>query len=351
MNKNFSILCAGILVVLTVSCGERRSPDSKGMPDRRSVPTAAIEGYIVKPGILDRSITVSGTIKPFEETVLMPEVSGRVVSINLPEGKAVKKGTLLIKLFDGDLQAQLKKAKAQFEIAKQTRDRLGELIKINGVSQSDYDQAVLQVSSLSADIDIITVQILKTEVLAPYDGVLGLKNISQGAQVTPQTPLVTIRSLSNMKIDFSIPEKYSREVKAGMKLLFTIEGENVSYAATVIATEQGIDVTTRNLKVRALTEQTADALKSGTFARVTLNLGQSERTLTIPTQAVIPQERDKSVIVIKAGNAVFTKITTGIRQEATVEVTSGLSAGDTIVTTGLLFIRPGMPVKLSKVVQ
>jgi RND family efflux transporter, MFP subunit len=196
MNKKIPLLIALCLMAALVGCGHQQSSKTKSGADRRSI-SAKMEAYVVKPILLNRTITVSGTIRPSEETVIMPEVTGRVVAINLPEGKAVKGGTLLVKLFDGDLQAQLKKARAQLEIAKQTQDRLAELVKVNGISRSDYDQAILQVNSLSADIDIIGVNIRKTEVLAPYSGVLGLRNISIGAQVAPQTPLVTIRAITS----------------------------------------------------------------------------------------------------------------------------------------------------------
>jgi membrane fusion protein (multidrug efflux system) len=340
-----------VSLLIPASCGKRHGSDDGKPVDRRSMMSVPLEGFLITSSVINRSITISGTVRPFEETVLMPEVTGRVVAINLPEGNMVKQGTLLVKLFDGDLQAQLKKAKAQLEIAQQTKERLAELLKISGVSRSDFDQATLQVNALSADIDIIGVQIRKTEVIAPYDGAVGLRNISPGAQVTPQTPLATIRSVNKLKVDFSVPEKYAHEVIPGMKLSFSIEGADKAYTATVMATEQGIDAATRNLKVRALVNAADAALTSGAFARITLDLGTDSSAIMIPTQAIIPQERDKKVIVVRSGKALFVKVSTGERRESTVEVTGGLASGDTIVTTGLLFLRPGMPVKLSRLVQ
>jgi len=342
-----------LLILLSAVNGCRGSkhgapPENGGEKRRRMMP--AMEGFVVKPAVLSRNITVSGTVKPFEETVLMPEVTGRVVAIHLPEGKVVAKGTLLVKLFDGDLQAQLAKAKAQLDIARQTSERLGELIKVNGVSRSEYDQAVLQVNSLTADIDIINVQIGKTEIRAPYEGVLGLRTVSVGAQVTPQTPLVTIRAVDNLKLDFSVPEKYSAVVAPGMPVSFTVEGDATTYGASVTASERNIDAATRNLRVRALVAGKTP-LETGLFARVIVDLGTDSNALMIPTQSIIPQERGKVVVVLRAGKAKFTPVTTGIRQEATVEAVHGLSVGDTILTTGLLFVKPGMPVKLSRLVQ
>jgi membrane fusion protein (multidrug efflux system) len=310
-----------------------------------------VEGFIVKPTVLDQTIAISGTLKPFEETVLMPEVAGRVVTINLQEGKSVKQGTLLVKLFDGDLQASLKKSTAQLELAEQTEKRQSELLKVSGISQSDYDQAVLQIHSINADIEILRAQLRKTEVLAPFDGVIGLRTISIGAEVTPGMALATIRAVEQLKLDFSVPEKYSNQVKQGLKVKFTVLGDDAPHEATVMATEEGIDVATRNLKARAVVKNKDAALKPGAFANVELQLGENKNALMVPTQAVIPQERTKQLIVAKIGKAKFVTVTTGVRQASTVEVLNGIAAGDTIVTTGLLFLKPGAALKFSKVVQ
>lgn len=308
-----------------------------------------VEGLIVAPTILDQSITVSGTLKPYEETILMPEVSGRVVSINLPEGEAVKKGVVLIELFSGDLQAQLQKSQAQLQIAEETLKRQSELIKVSGISQSDYDQAQLQVKSIKADMEVLQVQIGKTRIRAPFDGTIGLRNISLGAQVTPSTPLVTIREIKQLKLDFSVPEKYSSIVKAGSKIKFTVQGDDKKYDATVMATEQSIESTTRNLKSRAIVKNQSANLFPGAFANVELRLAENKQSLLVPTQVIIPQERKKQLILAKQGKAKFVVVTTGIRTSSKIEVLSGIQPGDTVVTSGILFLKPGASLKFSKV--
>ena len=308
-----------------------------------------IEGFIVTPRRVEQTIIISGTLKPFEETVLMPEVAGRVVKINLEEGKFVKQGTLLIKLFDDDLQAQLHKSEAQLQIAEQTEKRQSELIKVNGISQSDYDQSVLQVNSIKADIEVLKVQIRKTEVIAPYDGVIGLRNVSLGAEVIPATSLATIRAEDRLKLDFSVPEKYSSQVNTGSIVYFTIEGDEREYEAVVMATEKGIDATTRNLKVRAIVDARNTSLVPGAFANVVLRLNENEHALMVPSQSIIPTDRDKQIIVVRSGKARFVQVTTAIRQDSLVEVASGLKAGDTIATTGILFIKPGSVLKFSRI--
>jgi membrane fusion protein (multidrug efflux system) len=303
----------------------------------------------VKPVVLDQVITISGTLKPFEETVLMPEVAGRVVYINLSEGGYVKQGTLLVKLFDDDLQAQLKKSQAQQKIVEQTQYRQNELVKLNGISQLDFDQTVLQINSIKADIEVLKVQIRKTEVHAPFDGTIGLRNISIGAQVTPGTALATIRDVRQLKLDFSVPEKYSREIKQGVKVQFTVQGDDNKYGATVIATEQGIESGTRNLNGRALVDNNSTSLIPGTFANVELSLGKDKGALMVPTQSVIPQERTKQLIVARNGRAKFVTIKTGVRNVSSVEVVSGINSGDTVVITGVLFLKPDAVLNFSAV--
>jgi membrane fusion protein, multidrug efflux system len=341
--KNIVILTSAFLCLCSSGASKNKQPIKQSAP--------AVEGFVVKPTILIQTIAISGTLKPFEETVLMPEVAGRVVTINLQEGKSVKQGTLLVKLFDGDLQASLKKSIAQLELAEQTEKRQSELLKISGISRSDYDQAVLQIHSINADIEILNAQLRKTEVLAPFDGMIGLRNISIGAEVTPGMALATIRAVQQLKLDFSVPEKYSNEVKQGLKVKFTVLGDDAPHEATVMATEEGIDVATRNLKARAVVKNKDATLKPGAFANVELELGENKNALMVPTQAVIPQERTKQLIVAKNGKAKFVTVTTGVRQASNVEVLDGIVAGDTVVTTGLLFLKPGSDLKFSKIVQ
>lgn len=348
MQKNVFLIIAGLLIsAALLSC---QSTSSKTLPSAKApAPTMGVEGFVAKPVDVKQSIQISGTLKPFEETVLMSDVAGRVVSINLSEGKFVKQGTLLIKLFDEDLTASLKKAVTQLQLAEQTEKRQSELVKINGISQSDYDQAVLQVSSINADIEILKAQIRKTEVRAPFDGVIGLRSISLGAQVSPQMPLATIREVQQLKLDFSVPEKYADAVTPGLKIKFTIQGDETRYDATVLSSEQGIDAATRTLKARALVNSRTNSLVPGSYAVVELELGENKNALMVPTQAIIPQEQSKQIVVAKDGKAKFLTVKTGVRQAAMVEVLDGIAAGDTIVTTGLLYIKNGAPLKFTRV--
>lgn len=346
MNK---LAIAILLPTLAISCGKSGNDNvgnRKGAAPALSV--NAVEGYIAKTTDLKEKITASGNLLPMEETELHPEASGRVVKLNLPEGRAVKKGELLLKIFDDDLQAQIQKLQTQLKQAQITEQRLSELLKVKGVSQQEYDLAALDVQTLKTDIDIVRINISKTELRAPYDGIIGLRRLSLGAYVTPATVVTTIRANSGLKLDFNIPEKYSQMIQVGQNLSFKVEGSSDKHMATVRATEQMITTDSRNLLVRAMVKST-QGLLPGAFAEVDLALSNNPRALMIPNEAIIPQAREKKVIISKNGVAKYVTVKTGIRQTEMIEILDGLEVGDTVCTTGILFLRPDAPVKFSKV--
>lgn len=349
MNKYRICLWVTILGAVIIISGCQSNKTKEGVSSPKSRPAIKIDAYVVSPSPLVNEINISGSLLPFEEVELKNEVAGRIVNLNLPEGKFVKAGTLLVKIFDDDLQASLRKLQSQLSIQEQILQRQGELLKVNGISQNDYDQASLTVSSLKAEIEAMNAQIRKTEVLAPFDGVIGLRNISLGAVVSTSTLLATIRMENRLKLDFSVPEKYSGMITPGMNVMFTLQGDTMVYHASVMATEQDIETTTRNLKVRAIVENPSKKLISGAYANVKLILGETNQALMIPTSAVIPQERTKSVILAKEGKAHFVVVKTGIRTTGTIEITSGVQVGDTIITSGVLFLKEGMKLEYASI--
>ena len=347
MKNSFPIL-PGLILIFT-ACGKSDKGGSAGPgPQKTNYSVSSVEGFVVKPTTLSESVTASGTILAAEETELHPEASGRVVFIHLPEGRSVRQGELLLKIFDEDLKTQIGKLQTQLKQAEITEQRLGDLLKVKGVSQQEYDLAALQVQTLKSEIELVRINIGKTELRAPYNGVIGLRRISPGAYVTPATAVATIRSSQSLKLDFAIPEKYSTRLKSGQTVTFKVGGLDKTYRATVQATEQSIAADTRNLMVRALVRDGRDLLP-GAFAEVDLSLGDNSQALMIPSQCIIPQARDKKVIVSNAGKANFVTVKTGVRQADKVEITDGLEAGDTLATTGILFLRPDMPLTFSKV--
>lgn len=306
-------------------------------------------GYIVKTGTVSEPLQLAGSLLPLEETEIHTEVSGRVVGLYINEGASVNKGTLLVKLFDGDLQAQLKKLEVQFQIAQKTEERNNELLKLNGISQQDYDLSFLQVSNIKADIELMKTNISKTEIRAPFNGKIGFRNISTGAYLTPATVITTIRQVNQLKLQFSVPEKYTSKIKLGQLISFSTAGSAKKFIAKVYATESTVSETTRGMNVRCLVQQGDASLVAGAFAKVDMDFAKNDNAILVPSQAILPQARGKKLILYKDGIAKFVDVQTGIRDSANIEIINGVTPGDTIVTTGLLGLRPDAKIKLSKV--
>jgi membrane fusion protein (multidrug efflux system) len=335
------LLAAGILC----SC---KGKNVEVTSQRKSGPLL-VEGFIAQPHSVSEAIEVPGSLLAFEETQIKAEVSGRIVQLNIQEGAIVKKGDLLVKLFDADLQASLRKLQVQLEINQKTVDRQRDLLAINGISQQDFDLSALAVDNLKADIESTRIAISKTEIRAPYDGKLGLRNVSLGAYVSPSDIITSIRQMNQLKLEFAIPEKYAKNMSVGYVVKFRTDGGTRDHNATVIATEGSVDQATRTLRVRAIVKQLDNELVPGVFAKVNLQMGFTADALMIPTQAIIPGARNKQVILLKKDSALFTVVDTGIRDSSYVQIISGLRAGDTVITTGLMSIRPKSKLKIQSV--
>lgn len=337
-----------VSAVLLTSCDSKKNAGPAGR-DPRQMKTPEVDGFIVKHRSVSDKIEVPGSLMPAEQTQIKSEVPGRVVTLNIQEGSVVQKGALLIKLFDGDLQTQLKKLQVQLQIAQKTQERQGELLKISGISQQEYDLVELNVQTLNVDIEATRIAISKTELRAPYAGQVGLRNISLGAYISPSDVITTLRQVNELKLEFSIPEKYAKEIKKGDKVSFKVDGGAQSHQAVVMATENSIEQTTRTLRVRAIVKNNHPELVPGVFAKVTLQLGKDSKAMMVPTQAVIPTARNKQVILLRKDSAVFTVVETGIRDSVFVQVISGLQVGDTVITSGLMVLRPNAKVKVTRV--
>jgi membrane fusion protein, multidrug efflux system len=343
-----SIIYLFSFLLLLNSCGkkEKKITANQQQPRPQSI---KVDAFIVKPRMISESIEVPGTLLAKEITEMFPEISGRVVQINISEGKMVSKGTVLVKLFDGDLQAQLRKLQVQLRIAEQMESRQAQLLKIQGISQQDYDLSLLSVNNIKADIEIINAAIAKTVIRAPYRGRLGLRNISPGAFISPQTNITTITQTEQLKLDFTVPEKYADRIRTGQYVNFHVQGQRKPYTARVIATEVSVAETTRSLLVRSMVQNNNAELLPGNFANVELKFDPNPNALMVPSQAIIPQARGKKIVTYNGGNAKFIDVQTGVRDSAYVQVTNGIKAGDTVVITGLLSVRPGSKIQVSKI--
>ena len=340
-----------VFVLMAVFSCHSKKPDQGNARGGRAGGPLVVDAFVVRPYAISDNVEVPGSLLPFEETQIRAEVGGRIVGLNIQEGGSAAKGTMLVKLFDQDLQAQLKKLQVQLQIKVKSEERSAELLKINGISQQDYDLAALDVENLKADILGTEIAISKTEIRAPYAGRLGLRNVSLGSYISPTEIVTTIRQVDQLKLDFAIPEKYAKDITKGYKVKFRVDGGEQEHTATVIATENSVDQNTRTLRIKAVVNRTHAELVPGVFAKVNLQLGRDDQALMVPTQALIPSARNKQVVVLRGDSVQFNVVETGIRDSAYVQVLKGIQAGDTIIISGLMAIRPNAKVKVAKVTQ
>lgn len=342
------VLVVGALLALKFFLFPSKNASSSGPgAQQNKAASAVVTAFVVKAERLDNSIYASGTVLANEEVELKPELAGKIVQLNLKEGSPVNKGQLLVKINDAEYQAQLKKLQLENSLAETQLKREQELLKISGISQQDVDISQNKVSSIKADVEYLQSQIAKTEIRAPFDGWVGLKNVSEGAYVTTATVIANIQQINPVKLDFSVSERYSDQIKKGAKVVFNIEGVKKDLMGEVFAIEPKIDMATRTLRVRAICPNNQGVIYPGAFARVQLTLDDIENAIMIPTEAIIPDLKGKKVIRLKEGKADFVKVETGLRTDAAIQITDGLAVGDTIVTTGIMQLKPGSAVRIT----
>jgi membrane fusion protein, multidrug efflux system len=310
-----------------------------------------VSGFLISPAQMNEMIKSSGTILPDEEVDLSFETSGKIVGIFFTEGTRVKKGDLLAKINDKPLQAQLLKLQSQVKLAEEKEFRQRSLLEKDAISRESYDQIATELQELEADVQLIQARIAETELRAPFDGIIGLRLLSEGSYASPSTKIVKLVKISPLKIEFSIAERYANDVKNGFPIEFRIDGNNNVFKASVYAVEPKVDINTRTIGVRALYPNLKEELKPGRFASITMRLTQIDNTIAIPTEAIIPEMDGEKVFIYKAGKASPVKVITGLRTEALIQIKEGLHFGDTLLTSGILQLRQDLPVVLDTLVK
>jgi membrane fusion protein (multidrug efflux system) len=305
------------------------------------------EVHIVKSVPFAQTLSTVGTLRANESVTLVPELSRRLVKIHVAEGSEVAAGDLLFKLDDSDLLAELGEIDARLKLAESVKKRVTNLLPRKAISRQEYDSSTAAFDILMAGRNVKAVEVSKTEIRAPFAGRVGVRQVSEGAFVTPTTPLITLQDVSSIKVDFPLPERYSGEVKSGQKFTFTVAGNGQVFEGAVTVIEPAIDVSTRSLLVRGLCSAPKGLLPGG-FAEVALTLDGLANGFMVPSQAIVPSPRGQGVYQIVEGKAKLQPVEIGIRTEDQVQILRGLKEGDVVATTNLLRIRPGLEVTAAK---
>lgn len=330
---------------LVVGCENKIKPVDKFNPNT----PVSVDIAIVETQTIDKIVEANGSAQATDYIDIHPETSGRLVYLQIPEGKMVKAGTVLAKMNDADLQAQLEKIKVQLELANINEQRNKQLLNVKGINQSDYDISLQQVKSYKADILYTQSLIDKTIVKAPFDGQLGLRQVSVGAFINTTTTIASLQKIDQLKVDFTLPEVYQTFVKVGKKVkVMSIGEQNLKLTATVVAIEPQIIASTRNIKVRATLQ---GKLLPGSYVKVLLDENQKIPTILVPANVIIPESRSKQLVIVQNGAAKYVDVESGYRTTSSVEITKGLKVGDTVIVAGMLFVRPGSTVKIGKTLK
>lgn len=339
--KIFNILAISLPVVLFSAC----SGDDANQNGRRGGGVMEADYVIVKPFGVSNELSLSGSLMPAESAMLSAQASGKVIEILFREGQKVEKGQILVRLDSREWLSQQNQLKAELATAEKDLERKLSLAEIQGVSAAAIDDARLKIATIQASKDEIDVQLDHATIRAPFAGTIGLRSISVGAYLAAGAPVAQLVKLNPLKLEFSVPEKYASEIAIGQSLSFTIAGSRDIYNGTVYATDPAISETTRALRVRAEVPNEKGLLIPGAFADITMSLDSISDGLMIPTDAIVPKLNEQLVYIFKNGEAHEVQVQTGIRKTATIQIVEGLSENDSVMVSGLLQVRNGMPIK------
>jgi len=352
-NKKRLIIWISVVAVLAILfipklnlTSEDADNNSKVNPISRQV---SVDVWIVKPKPLQNKIFSNGTLISNEEVELRSEISGKVTNIMFNEGKRVRKGEVLVKINDSELQATLKKNKSRELLARDREYRYKQLLEKNLTSQQEYDLQLSELNSVLADVELTEAQIAKTEIIAPFHGVVGLRSVSVGSYISPLTPIASIQSINPMKVDFSVPQKYFGMVKEGKTIYVKLSATGKTYNGRIYAVEPKIDQNTRTVQARALIPNDKSELTPGAYVEIDIVLENLDQSILIPTEALVPDFEGEKVFIYKNGKAVPQLVSPGIRTEKEIQITSGLGIGDSLIVSGIIQLKPNGTVRINKV--
>jgi membrane fusion protein (multidrug efflux system) len=323
-----------------------RAPPAKKQDESKvSAKPVRVDVETVKGQRYAETLAATGTLLAQEGVELQAEANGRVVRINFKEGSKVRAGELLVKLNDADLRASLDRALHRQELAAVREKRLLQLVRERIVTQDDYDVARSEMEVQGSEVELIRAQIAKTEIRAPFEGVVGLRHVSEGAFVNAATRVATLQQIDRLKVDFAIPERYAPRIAPGQRVNFRVAGSDRVHVGHVYAIDPRIDSATRTVLIRALCDNPEGHLLPGSFASLELTIADIPDALLIPAEAVVPGVDGKLVYVVQDGVAHRRVVQIGNRTSQAVQVVEGLAAGEQIVVSGLQQMRDGVEVK------
>jgi len=308
-----------------------------------------VDVFVIKQIDLENEVVTVGTIIANEEVDIKSELTRKITGIYFKEGTFVPNGKILFKLDDSDILARLRKLDLDEELNIKQQDREKQLLDKGLLTPDEYEVRETNIEKIRADIEVLEVELSKTEIRAPFSGIAGFRNVSIGSLVNNTNILTTIQDISKVKVDFSIPEKYIALFRPGQDITFRVDGYDEDFTGKVISYEPKLNENTRSIILRASANNKGSKLLPGSFVKVKLKLENINNAVMIPTESVVPKLKGQSVFVYQDGKAVSKDVEMGIRTEKEVQITSNLNIGDTIITTNILRLKPNSKVKFVNV--
>jgi membrane fusion protein, multidrug efflux system len=317
-------------------------PGAGGGDKPKGLPVKAVQ---VSMGEILQEVTAVGSLIADESVMIRPEIDGRLVGIHFEEGQTIAKGARLVTLDPAELQAQLAQAQAQARTELQRYERAKELLAQQFVSREAVDLAKNNLDRADALRREAEARLSKTEIRAPFSGTVGLRSVSPGAYVKKGDDIARLENLGAIKVDFRVPEGYVSKLHAGQEIAVRLDAfPGEAFTGRIFAVEPVVDERTRTIVLRGRIRNDNMKLKPGMFVRVALVTDKRQNAITVPEQAIWPIGQENFVYRVQDGKAVQTKIAITSRRPGSVEIGTGLSAGDVVVTEGQMKLKDGAPV-------
>lgn len=341
----YKILIAALLLALS-ACGNdsaQKGPGAGGMP-----PTM-VDTFTVKPREISNTLKAVGSVRAIESVDVRPEVAGKIVKINFNDGQLVKAGMVLFTLDSEIERAQYNEAMANVRASDRNRPRIIELAKKQLISQSAAEEALNTAEVATAQAQSAKARLDKMEIRAPFEGVVGLRQVSIGAYVNAGQALVELVRLNPLEVEFQVPESQVARLATGQAVQIQLDAlPNEKFDGAITAIAPSVQINSRSVSVRARLNNMDGKLVPGQFAQVVVELSKAEPTLMIPEQAIWPNGNQKMVYVVRNGKANLVPVELGSRDPGWVTITSGLKDGDVVVTAGQMKLFPDAPVMVAK---
>lgn len=337
--NEFAVAIVAVLFFLSSCSSEQEIMQQKG----EYVPS--VEVYTVQHEPVEQVVRVPGSVIPFEQVDLYAEFPGRVKQIAFEEGQTVKKGQVLVQMDTDILVAQREQLRVDLDQAAKDEKRKKQLFETGAISFEEFEQATSRLKRLEADVALISVQIDKSTVVAPFAGKIGLRSISSGAYLTTSTKIASLVQNDKVKIEFAVAEQYASSVHVNDIVFVRTATDTNAVKAIVYATEPAVDPITKMLVVRAEV-QGDKGLYPGSYVDVNYNLGELKDAIMVPSSALVPILNGQKIWVIRDNRAISVPVTPGIRTKDQIQVVGDLHVGDQVAITGLLGMREGMEVNV-----